>query len=52
MHLKLTGPKDAATQGEDFVTVVWTFRNALALETRAYYYNTPRCCEILAANAK
>jgi hypothetical protein len=52
MHLKLTGPAGAAVQGEDFVTVVWTFRNDLALETRAYYYNTPRWCEILAANTK
>ena len=53
MHLKLTGRPAGATEPvEGHITVVWTFRNDLALETRAYYYNTPRWREILAANAR
>ena len=49
LHFKLTGPAGASNPMEGFTTTVWVFRNDLALETRAYYYDTPRWCEALAA---
>jgi ketosteroid isomerase-like protein len=42
-HFKLVGrPQGAAEPIEGDVTVVWTFRDDLAVEARVFYFDTPR----------
>lgn len=48
-HFKLVGrPRGVAEPVEGDVTVVWTFRDDLAVEARVFYFDTPRLGEALA----
>ena len=45
---RLTGcPAGATAPVESYVTLVWTFRNDLAVEARVFYYDTPRLSRAL-----
>jgi len=50
-HFRLAGrPHGAIEPIEGHVTVVWSFRDELAVEARVYYFDTPRLAEELAAS--
>jgi ketosteroid isomerase-like protein len=47
---RLTDRRSGAAPTESYVTVLWTFRDDLAVEVRVFYYDTPRLSRALATS--